>query len=41
MLPFITKETIGKPHSFKNLFDIDYFEHAFGRQDIKPGAPLQ
>lgn len=26
--------------NFKNLFDIDYFEHAFGRQDIKPGAPF-
>jgi len=40
MLPFITKETI-ESLNFKNLFDIDYFEHAFGRQDIKPGAPLQ
>ncbi|WP_250123335.1 TonB-dependent siderophore receptor [Chroococcidiopsis sp. CCMEE 29] len=26
--------------NFKNLFDIDYYVHAFGRQDIKPGAPF-
>lgn len=26
--------------NFKNLFDVDYFVHAFGREDIKPGAPF-
>ena len=26
--------------NFKNLFDIDYFVHSFGRQDIRPGAPF-
>jgi iron complex outermembrane receptor protein len=26
--------------NFKNLFDTDYYVHAFGRQDIRPGAPF-
>ncbi len=26
--------------NFKNLFDVDYFVHAFGRQDIRPGTPF-
>ena len=26
--------------NFKNIFDVDYIKHAFGRSDVKPGAPF-